>query len=107
MSNRRQKPSILTSQPKPQQYLIGGLSQITAGGRQSKGRIARHAGMKAAASLLPWRAVPDARRPCGEHPTAGPKMIKKRERRAPEVGSVLPRRPNVLRIPARDGGGGI
>ena len=34
-------------------------------------------------------------------------MLKKRQNRAPEAGSVLPRGPNVLRIPARDGGGEI
>ena len=63
--------------------------------------------MKAAVFSLPKHTTPPARRPHCEHPTAGTKTHQKRQNRAAGAGSVLPSRPNVLPIPARDGGGGI
>ena len=105
--NHQPKPSILTFQTKPSETLIGERCQITARGRQRRFRNGGSALVKAAIFNLPGRNPLPARRPCGGHPTAEPKMLKKRGKRAPEVSSVLPRRPNVLRIPARDGGGGI
>ena len=63
--------------------------------------------MKAAVFNSPKHPTPPARRPHCEHPTAGTQTHQKRQNRAAGAGSVLPSRPNVLPIPARDGGGGI
>ena len=92
---------------KPQQYLFGELGQSTARGRQRQRRNGTSAALNALTFFLPIHTAAPARRPCAEHATAEPKMLKKRQNRAPEAGSVLPRGPNVLRIPARDGGEGI
>ena len=80
---------------------------MTAGGRLSIARVARNAGMNAAIFLLSRHTAAPARRPHHEDSKAGPKMHEKRQNQAPEAGSVLTRRPNVLPIPARDEGGGI
>ena len=92
---------------KPQQYLFGELGQSTARGRQRRRRNGASASLNALTFFLPKHNAAAARRPYAEHPTAGPKTLKKHEKRAPEAGITLSDRPEVLPIPARDGRGGI